>query len=387
MDFESLKYFYQNDALYEKDDNGFPLAYYLSQKEVDIPARNLLDSLDINKYLPEGSSIFSRSSSYKYYVNKEASKSIMIVTGEDHNGAFNYDKINKYLNKGFNITTIDHRNEKDVCLKNYLFDYYSYLQEQSIDLYYSDLLILNMHGGIGGKSGKHTIERDGMGARTFEYLKDLTEKFEDKPVKVLLTACLGQAALLDSIEILPNGSEMLTISEYRKVGDKIKEINNDSGINTSYVANLSQRTDLSAGDVLKLENIAYLHIKGYSSNKPSPAYAKKDKDGNIKMFSCIEKVEDLIEEKIDLSYVKKLQQSFVLKYCGNEDIKCINKSSSVIEKTQDSIKYMHMLNLGYKYHAEEVSEKLLDKSTDDFNVNLALGCQIGFSEINGDFDV
>ena len=117
VDFESLKYFYQNNALYEKDDNGFPLAYYLSQKEVDIPARKLLDSMDINKYLPEGSSVFSRSSSYKYYVNKEASKSIMIVTGEDHNGAFNYDKINKYLNKGFNITTIDHRKEKDVCLK------------------------------------------------------------------------------------------------------------------------------------------------------------------------------------------------------------------------------------------------------------------------------
>ncbi|WHA05393.1 hypothetical protein N3Z17_02465 [Candidatus Bandiella numerosa] len=117
VDFESLEYFYQNDALYEKDGNGFPLAYHLSQKEVDIPARKLLDSLDINKHLPEGSSVFSRSSSYKYYVNKEASKSIMIVTGEDHNGAFKYDKINEYLNKGFNITTIDHRNEKDVCLK------------------------------------------------------------------------------------------------------------------------------------------------------------------------------------------------------------------------------------------------------------------------------
>ena len=391
VDFESLEYFYQNDALYEKDGNGFPLAYYLSQKEVDISSRKLLDSMDINKYLPEGSSVFSRSSSYKYYVNKEASKSIMIVTGEDHNGAFNYDKINKYLNKGFNITTIDHRNEKDVCLKNHLFDYYSYLQEQSIDLYYSDLLILNMHGGIGGKSGKHTIERDGMGARTFEYLKDLTEKFEDKPVKVLLTACFGQAALLDSIEILPNGSEMLTISEYRKVGDKIKEINNDRGINTNYVANLSQRTDLSASDVLKLENIAYLHIKGYQHNKPSPAYAKKDKDGNIKMFSCIEKLEDLIEGKIDLSYIMSIQQSFITKYCGNEDIICINKSSSIIEKTLDSIKYMHMLNLGYKYHAEEVSEKLLDRSEyshsfDYFNVNLALSCQIGFSEINGDFE-
>ena len=73
----------------------------------------------------------------------------MVITGEDHNGAFNYNNINNYLKKGFNITVIDHRNEKDACLKNYLFDYYSYLSEQSIDLYYSDLLILNMHGGIG----------------------------------------------------------------------------------------------------------------------------------------------------------------------------------------------------------------------------------------------
>ncbi len=387
VDFENLSHFSQDEILNAKDENGFPLSYHLFQKEVDIPARKLLDSIDINKYLPEGTNIFSRNSSYKHYVNREANKSIMIVTGEDHNGAFNYNytPINTYLKKGVNITAIDHRNEKDLCLKNYLFDYYSYLLEQSIDLYFSDLLILQMHGGIGGKSGKHTVERDGMGVRTFEYLKDLTKNFEDTPLKVLLTACYGQKALADSIEILPNGSEMLTISEYRSKNNEIIKINNGREISNSYLANLSKRADLDASDILELDNIAYLYIKGYWPDKPSPSYAKKDKDGNIKMFSCIEKLEDLIEEKIDLSYVQSIQENFILKYCGNEDSECIDKSLSVIEKTLDSIKYMHMLNLSYRYHVEEVTEKLLDRVSDDFDVKLALGCHIGFSEISEDF--
>ena len=236
VDFENLSHFSQDEILNAKDENGFPLSYHLFQKEVDIPARELLDSIDIDKSLPEGINIFSRGSSYKHYVNREANKSIMIVTGEDHNGAFNYNYIDIYLKKEFNITAIDHRNEKDLCLKNYLFDYYSYLKEQSTDLYYSDLLILHMHGGLGVKTGKHIVTRDNMTIRTFKYLKDLTENFEDHPVKVLLTACLGQAALADSIEILPNGSEMLTISEYRSKNNEIIKINNERKISNGYLA-------------------------------------------------------------------------------------------------------------------------------------------------------
>lgn len=75
-----------------------------------------------------------------------------------------------------------------------------------------------MHGGIGGKSGKHTIERDGMGARTFEYLKNLAEKFEDKSVKVLLTACFGQAALLDSIKFCQMDQKCLQSQNIEKWG-------------------------------------------------------------------------------------------------------------------------------------------------------------------------
>ncbi len=199
-----------------------------------------------------------------------------------------------------------------------------------------------MHGGLGVKTGKHTVTRDNMTIRTFKYLKDLTENFEDHPVKVLLTACLGQAALADSIEILPNGSEMLTISEYRSKNNDIIKINNSLKISKKYASNLAERIDLNASDILELDNIAYLYIKRYSSDMPSPAYAKKDNAGNIKMFSCIEKLEDLIEGKIDLSYAQSIQENFILKYCGNEDRECTKKSSSVIDKTLDSIKYMHL---------------------------------------------
>ena len=72
VDFENLSHFSQDETLYEKDEDGLPLLYHLFQKEVDIPARELLDSIDINKYLPEGINIFSRSSSYKHYISKEA---------------------------------------------------------------------------------------------------------------------------------------------------------------------------------------------------------------------------------------------------------------------------------------------------------------------------
>ena len=74
VDFENLSHFSQDEILNAKDENGFPLSYHLFQKELDISARKLLDSIDINKYLPEGTNIFSRSSSYKHYINKEGRK-------------------------------------------------------------------------------------------------------------------------------------------------------------------------------------------------------------------------------------------------------------------------------------------------------------------------
>jgi hypothetical protein len=48
VDFENLSHFSQDEILNAKDENGFPLSYHLFQKEVDIPARKLLDSIDIN---------------------------------------------------------------------------------------------------------------------------------------------------------------------------------------------------------------------------------------------------------------------------------------------------------------------------------------------------
>jgi hypothetical protein len=49
---------------------------------------------------------------------------------------------------------------------------------------------------------------------------------DEKPIKILLTSCKGQAALLDAIKLLPKNSEILAISEYRKstIDNEVLEI-------------------------------------------------------------------------------------------------------------------------------------------------------------------
>ncbi|MBY0379801.1 MAG: hypothetical protein K2P99_05315, partial [Burkholderiales bacterium] len=312
---------------------------------------------------------------YMHHTNSSYKHTVVLLQGNDHNNALSENLLSCFFAKNTNIYNFDFR-----VSKSQIFDY-DIFKEVVLS---SNLLFLHTHGSMGYLEHNVTIDSANVIA-THKLFEKIYGQEINTPIKVILSSCSGQAALADSIKILPSGSEMLTFSEYRDKMEYISDIKNTSIVLHNFLAEFESRRDLKFDLGIELHDIAYTIISGYNNKvyteKPSPAYAKKDKDGNIKMFSCIEKLEDLIEGKIDLSNVKKLQQSFVLKYCGYEDVECINKASSVIEKTLDSIEHMHT-----GHQVEEVSKKLLDRSTDDFNVNLALGCQIGFSEINGDFE-
>ena len=389
LDNEIIAHFSEEEILNSKDSEGFPLAYYLIQKKAQNSTKESLQTVDFNKNMPQGHNINIKNHSNIHYKTDATQKTIMIITGADHNGAFDNLVIDAYFKKGYSVISQDHRNETNFCSNNnYYFEYYKNISQLSNDLPLVDILFLKLHGNV--SKGAHSIKLDDnwcKSLRTSKYIKDLAESLNEKPIKIVLTSCKGQAALLDSIDVLPENSEMLTISEYRESDKGLIDINNDSGISRNYIKNLNQRSDLNAKDGIELDDIAILTIKGYSSQKPSPAYAKKGANGDIKMFSCIEKLEDLINGKIKISLVKNILPKFYDKFCGKDDIKCHDKAATTFKNTSDAIESIGMLKLGYKYHQEEMQEKLLERTGDDFTTNLAIGCHIGFSEINGAFEI
>ena len=101
--------------------------------------------------------------------------------------------------------------------------------------------------------------------------------------------------------MLPKNSEILSTSEYRKstVDGEVVEIDMSLDIEDQYIKNLKQRANLNAKTGIGLDDIALLMLKDVI-DPPSPSYAKKDSNGNIKTFSCIEKLENAIHNKMDV---------------------------------------------------------------------------------------
>jgi hypothetical protein len=160
-----------------------------------------------------------------------------------------------------------------------------------------------------------------------------------------------------------------------------KLITYDTNICTSQakVKNLLKRDDLTADKGITLEDIAYAQCKGNSP--PSPAYAKKLADGSVRMFSCIEKLEEFLEQKAahanDMNYKfadkckDEMQREFFDKFCGPKDAKC----------QKDAYQTLGIICNNPNQLSDE---KILSRSLGDFETKLAFGCFLGFEEIRAD---
>ena len=139
---------------------------------------------------------------------------------------------------------------------------------------YTDLLIINTHGEI-NEYGEHVIILyENQEVKTSDYIAHLTQ--DKNNIKILLTSCYGQAALLDTIKLLSKNSEILTISEYRydRIEKEIISINMDRSIEEQYIKNMRQKTDLNVEIGIGLDDIAILMIKNVIDPPLSFLYKK-----------------------------------------------------------------------------------------------------------------
>lgn len=352
------------------DEHGFPLAYYLMQREITQNLKH--DLVYYNDKMPKNFSFELINDEHVYHSNTKygdncaKNNHILFITGHDPNHDMSLLSIDPYLKKGYSVFSVDYRSyNPSIDYSDKVKDFASIakIANKAYELMrYTDLLIINTHGEI-NEYGEHVvILYENQEVKTSDYIAHLTQ--DKNNIKILLTSCYGQAALLDTIKLLPKNSEILTISEYRydRIEKEIISINMDRSIEEQYIKNMRQKTDLNVEIGIGLDDIAILMIKNVI-DPPSPSYAKKYHTGDIRTFSCIEKLEEIIDGKIDMEFIHQIFPKFKSKYCANEDFNC--------DIQLDQLLYEHL---------NEPEEGIIEHrdTNSNFDKFLALGCFVGF---------
>lgn len=366
------------------DNYGFPLAYYLMQREIKQNLKH--DLMRYNEKMPKNFNFELLNNEHVYHSNIKygdlcaKKNSILFITGNDSNHDMSLLSIDPYFKKGYSVFSVDYRSYNPSIDSDKVKDFASLAKvaNKAYELmHYTDLLIINTHGEI-NEYGEHVLILYGnQEVKTSDYIAYLTQ--DKNNIKILLTSCYGQAALLDTIKLLPKNSEILTISEYRYdcIEREITSINMDRSIEEQYIKNMMQKNDLNVEIGIDLDDIAILMIKDVI-DPPSPSYAKKYYNGDIKTFSCVEKLEEIIDGKINIEFIYQIYPKFKSKYCMNEDFDCNAQLDQLLYE------YFNKPESGYEDETidyREVNKKEIIGHRDEnsnFDKFLALGCFVGF---------
>jgi hypothetical protein len=143
-----------------------------------------------------------------------ADKKALVIYGADSNGAFSKDKTEiNLVNSGYQVLLIDAR-KKAVTVQ----DIADAIKESGFnDL---DEVYLQMHGGNArlvhdtiltlNKKGVHTVHKNVMAEDLFEVI---TNETGERPLKVVVSSCHSQLLTHKIADVLPKGSEVVTLSE------------------------------------------------------------------------------------------------------------------------------------------------------------------------------
>jgi hypothetical protein len=377
-----------------RDEHGFPLAYYLMQREIKHDLKHAL--VHYNDKMPKNFSFELLNNEHVYHSNIKygdlcaKNNHILFITGHDLNHDMSLLSIDPYLKKGYSVFSVDYRSYNPLIdtdsekVKD--FASLAKVANKAYELmHYTDLLIINAHGEI-NEYGEHVvILYENQEVKTSDYVAYLAQ--DKNNIKILLTSCYGQATLLDTIKLLPKNSEILTISEYRydRVEKEILSINMDRSIEEQYIKNMMQKINLNVEIGIGLDDIAILMIKDVI-DPPSPSYAKKYYNGDIITFSCVEKLEEIIDGKINIEFIYQIYPKFKSKYCMNEDFYCNAQLDQLLYE------YLNEPESGYEDEVtnyREVNKKEIIGHRDtnsNFDKFLALGCFVGFEMLPTDED-
>ncbi len=148
-------------------------------------------------------------------------KKALVIYGADHKGAFSDDKTEiNLVNHGYQVLLIDAR--KQVVAVQ---DIANAIKESGFnDL---DEVYLQMHGGNAwlvhdtiltlNKKGVHTTHKSVMAEDLFEAI---TGETGERPLKVVVSSCHSQLVTHKIAKVLPEGSEVVTLSEDQIVNEE-----------------------------------------------------------------------------------------------------------------------------------------------------------------------
>lgn len=156
----------------------------------------------------------NQDSKYEVLSKDGADKKALVIYGADGNGAFSRDKTEiNLVNSGYQVLLIDAR-KKAVTVQ----DIVDAIKESGFnDL---DEVYLQMHGGNAwlvhdtiltlNKKGIHTVHKNVMAEDLFEAI---TNETGERPLKVVVSSCHSQLLTHKIANVLPKGSEVVTLSE------------------------------------------------------------------------------------------------------------------------------------------------------------------------------
>lgn len=351
---------------------------FIQNKELQI-AENISDKLFVesnnfeghcfnlhHQNLPAGYAI-TKHLTHNYYQYIFASKTMLHLTGRDHNGALVAPKKRVFWKKGYDIIDINLRKDTGGSTKILLGDI---LNEYALDTI--GLVTLDFHGVYDVNAKEHFIDYRLSTLKTSTLIQKIVDVLQLKtPINFVLTGCHGEKALSKSIKIITPGSTILSYSEYREENGK-KIIKSNTNKLSYYSADELIKSHLDTTTGIDLLDLALFRTKSYlelgRQSKPSPAFAHKTKKRDNNVFSCIETAKEIVDSFLSRKIVngethllsESHTQNFINRFCG-EDSKCIKETEKVL----------HLIN-----NEEQYIE--IDAGNFDYPIYMALGCYVGY---------
>ncbi|CAL7959869.1 hypothetical protein MIDIC_160006 [Alphaproteobacteria bacterium] len=323
-----------------KDLAGFSLAYHIKTTTSKSVATDF-----INKgyllHLPKNYTIVDRERWAEYKV-EGSDKTALVITGievRNSENALYSGLISTLHSKGFNVIAVsgkDGANVNDIQAAIQMFgkklDFVVIEAHGSrsivIDSITHQESIIDNSIALGDGANQHINARDMLRA-----IVDANGR--DNPIDVLLGSCHGQTAINAAKEVLPQGSQFVTLGEDQVINGKGYEVNTENVNYLSFVRYLYLRSDLKAADLdIKTALGHYLtHIK---TGAGSPTYTKVG--GKSESVILSNDIKNLMHDGIKMQKIVSIlcaqrdNAAISDAWIASDVARCVSKLNVVVEQ-------------------------------------------------------
>ena len=356
---EDLKIFLQN-----KTTTGFPVAYYLWQSHLPLVYKEAIQIIypELSEDLPGEYGMIMDDPIYTYYFhkNKPENKIALVLQGTDHNGALLTDNVDLWFTKGYNVLAVDARHiaGDKPWIKPHpsLEDFAKAHQINVTDNL--QMMFINMHG-VMVDNLEHYVQAfeikndqiDSISKFTDLYIGSIICEFNIRqPLSIVITSCESWPAVSHLLKLVPNGSEILSLSKYRIENGLPSIASNHLIISQVFLEKLYScefKNFDQDGRLLKEIAVLYASIlyDATDIDKGGVLYGKKLKDGTTHQVIF----EDEVGHLADISWDEEATNEFIDIICFDDEcrIKVASEMVHVGIESSDDLRYMQEAFAGY----------------------------------------